>query len=90
MPDWIVCQPTEPDDKLVIEHCNELHLTAPDQTPLFYQNIVSRVIVTPLGRRMSGRCLFLHIGGIDEAERQHALKVVSDIARASNWWRIAF
>ncbi|MEO0557792.1 MAG: radical SAM protein [Bacteroidota bacterium] len=42
-PDWIVCSPKLPEERLVLEACDELKLVVPDYLPSAYRQLEARV-----------------------------------------------
>lgn len=50
-PDWVVCSPKLPPDRLVLEVCDELKLIVPDYRPSKFTNFVERVRLQSDGRR---------------------------------------
>ena len=42
-PDWVVCSPKLPEDRLPLEACDELKLVVPDYRPEAYRRFVERV-----------------------------------------------
>ncbi len=50
-PDWIVCSPKLPEDRLVLEHCDELKLVVPDYRPEDYTSFAERVRPHTVGGR---------------------------------------
>ncbi len=50
-PDWIVCSPKLPEDRLKLEWCDELKLVVPDYRPAAYTRLAERVRPHTVGGR---------------------------------------
>ena len=82
-PDWIVCSPKLPVDRLRIETCDELKLVVPDYTPEAYAPLAERV----RERSLAGRLLWLQPE--DGPRYERAARMAVDLALADPRWRVS-
>ena len=82
-PDWIVCSPKLPEDKLRIEACDELKLVVPDYRPERYGSVVPRV----RERSLAGPLLWLQPE--DGPRFAEAARLAVDLALADPRWRVS-
>ncbi|MEM6327931.1 MAG: radical SAM protein [Bacteroidota bacterium] len=82
-PDWVVCSPKLPADRLVLERCDELKLVVPDYRPEAYAPMVERVREHP----EAGRLLWLQPE--DGPRLAEATRLAVDLALADPRWRVS-
>lgn len=85
-PDWIVCSPKLPEERLVLEHFDELKLVVPDYQPAAYAGFAERARThTVAGHGMTLLWLQPEDGPRLEAAKQMAV----DLALKHPEWRVS-
>ncbi|MEM6785144.1 MAG: radical SAM protein [Bacteroidota bacterium] len=85
-PDWVVCSPKLPADRLVIEWMDELKLVVPDYRPEAYAEVVARVRPHRVGvhdRR------YLWLQPEDGPRQPAATRLAVNLALADPRWRVS-
>ncbi|MEM1055546.1 MAG: radical SAM protein [Bacteroidota bacterium] len=82
-PDWVVCSPKLPEDRLVLEACDELKLVVPDYRPEAYSAMAERVCEHPEAGRL------LWIQPEDGPRLAEATRLAVDLALADPRWRVS-
>ena len=82
-PDWIVCSPKLPVERLRIEACDELKLVVPDYRPEAYRPLAARVRT----RSLAGPLLWVQPE--DGPRREAAARLAVDLALADPRWRVS-
>lgn len=85
-PDWVVCSPKLPADRLVIEWMDELKLVVPDYRPEAYAEVVGRVRPHRVGvhdRR------YLWLQPEDGPRQSDATRLAVSLALADPRWRVS-
>ena len=81
-PDWVVCSPKLPEDRLPLEACDELKLVVPDYRPSAYAGLAARV------RQRAGRP-FLWVQPEDGPRLGEATRLALDLCFADPAWRVS-
>jgi 7-carboxy-7-deazaguanine synthase len=85
-PDWIVCSPKLPEDRLTLEWCDELKLVVPDYRPAAYARFAERVRPHVVGGR-ERRHLWLQPE--DGPRLEEATHLAIETALAYPAWRVS-
>ncbi len=85
-PDWVVCSPKLPEDRLVLEWFDELKLVVPDYHPSGYRRFASRLRKHPLG---SGGLPALWLQPEDGPRYEQARRLAVETALAHPEWRVS-
>jgi len=85
-PDWIVCSPKLPADRLVIETVDELKLVVPDYLPDAYRDLVPRVRTHTVGGRPRR---YLWLQPEDGPRLDAARRLAVDLALQHPDWRVS-
>lgn len=85
-PDWIVCSPKLPADRLVLEHMDELKLVVPDYRPEAYATLLDRVRTHTLGGRARR---YLWLQPEDGPRQAEATRLAVALAQAHPDWRVS-
>lgn len=85
-PDWVVCSPKLPEDRLALEWCDELKLVVPDYLPAAFSNFASRVRAHPLAGRPRP---FLWLQPEDGPRQEEATRLAVDLAHQNPEWRVS-
>jgi 7-carboxy-7-deazaguanine synthase len=85
-PDWIVCSPKLPQDRLVLEWCDELKLVVPDYQPAAYAAFAGRVREHPLAGRPRR---FLWLQPEDGPRQAEATRLAVALAQEDPRWRVS-
>lgn len=85
-PDWIVCSPKLPEERMVLEHCDELKLIVPDYLPEAYQSLAERVRPHQLAGRERR---FLWVQPEDGPRFAEASRLAVDLAQRHPGWRVS-
>ena len=81
-PDWLVCSPKLPEERLVLESCDELKLVVPDYQPSAYRQLEQRV------REHGGRRA-LWVQPEDGPRIGLATRLAVDLCFADPRWRVS-
>ena len=81
-PDWVVCSPKLPEDRLPLEACDELKLVTPDYRPEAYATFAGRV-------RMHGGRRALWLQPEDGPRRAEATRLALDLVFTDPRWRVS-
>ena len=85
-PDWIVCSPKLPEDRLPLESMDELKLVVPDYRPESYAGLAARART----HRLAGAdTRFLWLQPEDGPRLFHATRLAVDLALADPRWRVS-
>ena len=85
-PDWVVCSPKLPEDRLVIEALDELKLIVPDYTPAAYTGLAGRVRPHRLA---GGDVRYLWLQPEDGPRLAEASRTAVALALADPRWRVS-
>ena len=85
-PDWIVCSPKLPEERLVLERCDELKLVVPDYRPDAYAGFAERVRPHVVGGR-ERRWRWLQPE--DGPRREEATALAVELALTHPAWRVS-
>ncbi|MDX1531971.1 MAG: radical SAM protein [Rhodothermales bacterium] len=85
-PDWVVCSPKLPEERLKIEWVDELKLVVPDYRPEAYERLAERVRPHVLGGR-ARRHLWLQPE--DGPRQREATRLAVDLALRHPAWRVS-
>jgi 7-carboxy-7-deazaguanine synthase len=85
-PDWVVCSPKLPEDRLALEWCDELKLVVPDYRPDAYAGLAARVRQHDLGGRPRR---FLWLQPEDGPRRAEATRLAVSLAVRNPDWRVS-
>ena len=81
-PDWIVCSPKLPEERLVLEACDELKLVVPDYQPSAYRQLEARV-------REHGARRALWVQPEDGPRLADAVELAVELCFADPRWRVS-
>ena len=82
-PDWVVCSPKLPEERLALEACDELKLVVPDYRPAQYAAFAERVRPSVGGRRA------LWVQPEDGPRLAEATRLALDLAFEDPRWRVS-
>lgn len=82
-PDWVVCSPKLPAERLPIEACDELKLVVPDYRPDSYARLAARVRQQADGRR------YLWLQPEDGPRLAEATRLAVDLCFEDPRWRVS-
>ncbi len=85
-PDWVVCSPKLPEDRLVLEAMDELKLVVPDYRPERYATFAERVRPHRLG---GAEVRYLWLQPEDGPRLREATQMAVDLALADPRWRVS-
>jgi organic radical activating enzyme len=85
-PDWVVCSPKLPVERLVIEAMDELKLIVPDYQPADYARLAGRVRPHRLA---GGDVRYLWLQPEDGPRLEQASRLAVDLALADPRWRVS-
>ncbi len=85
-PDWIVCSPKLPEDRLALEICDELKLVVPDYRPEAYPRFATRVREQGTG---AARRRALWLQPEDGPRLAEATRLALDLAFEDPRWRVS-
>lgn len=85
-PDWVVCSPKLPEDRLVLEACDELKLVVPDYRPDAYAAFAERLRPHVLGGHPT---FYTWLQPEDGPRKAEATRLAIDLALADPSWRVS-
>ena len=85
-PDWVVCSPKLPEDRLALEWCDELKLVVPDYRPEAYARFAERVRPHTVGDRERR---YLWLQPEDGSRLEAATRLAVETALANPVWRVS-
>lgn len=85
-PDWVVCSPKLPEDRLKLEWCDELKLVVPDYRPEAYAHFAGRVRPHTVGGRERR---YLWLQPEDGPRLEAATRLAVETALANPAWRVS-
>ena len=85
-PDWVVCSPKLPEDRLKLEWMDEFKLVVPDYTPDGYARFAERI----RAHEMAGRARrYLWLQPEDGPRQEAATRLAVDLALRHPAWRVS-